>query len=48
MLENKRETEQLYYDITERVDLYDMGISLNPSAGRLMSYYIHTLHQLEF
>jgi site-specific DNA-adenine methylase len=44
---NKRnEVEQLYY-ITERVDLYDMEYIVEPCTSA-MSYYIHTLHPLEF
>lgn len=47
---NKRsEVEQLYYDITERVDLYDMEYIVEPFCGTsAMSYYIHTLHPMEF
>jgi site-specific DNA-adenine methylase len=41
-------TRSSCYDITERVDLYDMEYIVELCGTSAMSYYIHTLHPLEF
>jgi hypothetical protein len=51
MLENKEtKWKQLYYDITERVDLYDMEYIVEPFCGTSANELLHshTTPKLEF